>query len=138
MYDIDKSIFGSPPYTITAGPGFSMQVQEFGVDPSGLLPLDFSHSTNVTFRFAGPLTEQSTVFAGFSILTSIGNSSQNVEYASQRTLNRGLGANRKISEIGHVEVPWNIPEPSALVLLILACLGVIAMHFTCRPRAGKA
>ncbi len=129
IYDIDISMFGPTPQTVTAGPGFSVQLQKVGVDPTGLIPIEGALFTNATFRYVGPPIEVSTdtVFGGFSILAA-DETTVVTQYGSQRTKNFGLSANRKISELGYVEVPIVIPEPGTWLLLMVACVGVATLR----------
>jgi uncharacterized protein YjbI with pentapeptide repeats len=122
---------------VTPGPGFTSQVQPVGVDgPSLLLPFDFAHMVNVTYRYVGPpiTVSEDTVFTGFSFLHPLGGILPEFftrvdEYSSQFTDSFGKEANRKISTLGPVLVPTQlIPEPSTWMLLVPACIAVAAVR----------
>jgi hypothetical protein len=131
MYDVNGGwiLFE---YSVTTGPEFSAQVQAVGIDPLGLLPVDGATSTNLILRYQGPPVVESTVFGGLSIVAPA-NTSKISQYASQRTDNFGLSTNRKIAEIGPIELPieYFVPEPRAWLLLMLACLGAVVVRLSC-------
>ena len=120
--------------SVTPGPGFSAQQQLVGVDAAQTIPLDFPVGQNVTFRYAGPPATVSadTVFTGFSIVSTLGPAfgpTRISQYGSQHTDNLGTDANRKISELGPIEVPPSlIPEPGTWALLVLGFIGAVAMR----------
>ncbi len=120
--------------SVTAGPGFTAQTQLVGVDAAQTTPIDFAVGQNVTFRYAGPpaTVTADTVFTGFSIVSTLGPAfgpTRISQYGSQHTDNQGADANRKISELGPVEVPPSlIPEPGTWALLVLGFLGAVAMR----------
>jgi hypothetical protein len=140
IYDFDAAFPLSSNLVVQAGPGFVAQTQSVGVDPAFIIPLDGQAATNITFRYVGPPISTTTemVFGGFSILFPahplIPGTTRAAGYGSQRTDNFGLTANRKITELGSVLVPFVIvPEPSTWLLLMFACLAMLTMRrFSCR------
>ncbi len=117
----------------TAGAGFSVQLQNSGVDASQTLPFDNPFLTNVTYRYTGAPIAANTVFPGFSIVVNNNDGVSLKSYTSQRTDNAGDEINRKISEVGTAAVPVTnvIPEPSAFAL---AALGIAGVLFARRKR----
>jgi hypothetical protein len=132
IYDVG----GGPEFvSATAGPGFTVQTAMTGVNAAQTVPNDEAGRMNVTFRYAGPPATVSadTVFTGFNIVSTLGPTVQTPtridDYGSQNTDNAGLDINRKISELGPIEVPPSlIPEPGTWALLILGFIGAVAMR----------
>lgn len=119
----------------TAGAGFTVQTAFLGVDAAQTTPNDSNQLMNVTFKYAGPPATVSTdtIFGGFSIVSTLGpvqnNPTRIEEYTSQNTNNQGATVNRKISELGPIEVPPTlIPEPGTWALLVLGFIGAVAMR----------
>jgi hypothetical protein len=119
----------------TAGAGFTVQTAFLGVDAAQTTPNDSNQLMNVTFKYAGPPATVSTdtIFGGFSIVSTLGpvqnNPTRIEEYTSQNTSNQAATANRKISELGPIEVPPTlIPEPGTWALLVLGFIGAVAMR----------
>ncbi len=131
IYDV-----GIPPEIsgVTAGPGFTFQVQPVGVDAPGIIPLDIGVMLNVTYRYVGPpmTVSEETIFTGFSFLSPYNPQIYFIrvaQYSSQFTDSFGKEAGQKISILGPVEVPVSlIPEPSTWLLLMLGCLGVATLR----------
>ncbi|HEV8290382.1 MAG TPA: hypothetical protein VGP94_00595 [Tepidisphaeraceae bacterium] len=112
----------------TAGPGFSVSLQNTGIDAAQTVPLDDLNLTNVTYRYTGPTISADTVFPGFSIVVNNNDGTSLKQFTSQYTDNAGPEIDTKVSEIGLVAVPKTsnfIPEPSAIALGMLAAVGLM-------------
>jgi hypothetical protein len=142
IYDVDEP---AHILDVTAGPGFTFQLQGVGVDHPRVIPNDDSLLLNVTYRYVGPPTTvvDGTAFTGFSILGIYEDLSfvppRIDEYGSQWTDSFGLEAGRKIAALGPVLVPPEyIPEPRTWLLLALACAGVATIRRRWGRRQGRA
>jgi hypothetical protein len=112
----------------SAGPNFSVSLQNTGIDAAQTVPLDDLNLANVTYRYTGPVVSTDTVFGGFSIVVNNNDGTSLKQFTSQYTDNAGPEIDTKVSEIGLVAVPkfgGFIPEPSALALGVMAAVGLM-------------
>jgi hypothetical protein len=110
----------------TAGAGFSVQLQNAGINAAQTLPLDDLNLTNVTYRYTGPAVTADTVFPGFSIVVTTNDGTSLKQFTSQHTDNAGPEINTKVSEIGQVAVPRIVPEPSVIALGAFAAVSLLS------------
>lgn len=116
IYDIPGFV------SATAGGGFSVSVQNTGVTAAGTLPADDPALPNITFRYVGPTVAADTIFPGFSIVSTFGDTSTD-NFTSEVIRNLGPTAGSIVSQIGLTTVP--VPEPAAMGLL--AAAGALAL-----------
>lgn len=120
IYDVGSGGAGGTFVSATSGPGWSVAVNPSGTDAPLTTPDDDPNLLNVTFTFGGPLLATDTIFPGFTVVSTLGETAID-HYTSQRTDALGPDVRTKISEIGSVEVPA-VPEPSSLAALAIGGL----------------
>jgi hypothetical protein len=128
LYDVASTLPGGNFVSATAGPGFSLSLQNSGIDAAQTVPLDDLSLANVTYKYLGPPISTDTVFGGFSIVVNNNDGTTLKQFTGQYTDNSGPEINTKISEIGLVAVPRSdnfIPEPSAMMLGLMAVGGLM-------------
>ena len=112
----------------TAGAGFSVSLQNPGIDAAQTSPIDDVLLSNVTFKYVGPTITTDTTFGGFSIVVKSNDGTSLKQFTGQYTDNAGPEIGTKVSEIGLVAVPNStnfIPEPSAMALGLAAVAGLM-------------
>jgi LPXTG-motif cell wall-anchored protein len=113
----------------TAGTGFSLQVQNTGINAAQTLPVDDLNLLNITYAYTGPtITNAETAWLGFSIVVKNNDGTTLKQFTGQYTDNEGLEINTKVSEIGLVAVPKtgiSIPEPTAMGLGLIGVFGLM-------------
>jgi len=127
LYDVGSSGLGGNLVAATAGSGFSVSLQNVGINASQTLPSDDPLLANVTYKYTGPTISTDTIFPGFSIVVSNHDGTILKPFTGQYTDNEGPELGTKISQIGVVAVPagTSIPEPAAL-LGLMSVLGLVA------------
>jgi len=128
LYDVASDRPGGNFIAASAGSGFSLSLQELGINAAQTLPVDDATLANITFKYEGPTITTDTVFPGFSIVVNSNDGTSLKQFTGQYTDNNGPEINTKVGEIGLVAVPKTstfIPEPSAMAMGLMAVVGLM-------------
>jgi len=127
LYDVGSTAPGGNFVSATAGAGFSVSVQNAGINAAQTIPIDDALLANVTYQYVGPTISTDTLFPGFSIVVHNHDGTTLKQFTGQYTDNQGPEIDTKISEIGRVAVPAgvSIPEPSMMLLGLMAGVGLM-------------
>lgn len=127
LYDVGSAAPGGNFVSATAGSGFSVAVQNSGINAAQTLPIDDALLANVTFQYTGPSISTDTLFGGFSIVVNNNDGTTLKQFTGQYTDNAGPEIGTKIGEIGRVAVPAgvSIPEPSAMAVGLMGIMGLL-------------
>ena len=127
LYDVATTGPGGNFVSAGSGAGWGVATQNLGTNASQTSPIDDPLLTNVTFKYIGPTISTDTTFGGFNIVVSNNDGTTLKQFTGQYTDNDGPEIGTKISQIGIVAVPagTSIPEPSALVLSLMAGTGLM-------------
>jgi hypothetical protein len=105
---------------VTAGllpQGWGYSIQNTGVTPSLLTPIDSSSIADVTFFYTGAVVTGPQAFTGFQIISTLSSTVTGV-YTAQSTKDIGPQAGTVDQNIGSVAVPGSaVPEPASMFLI---------------------
>jgi len=128
LYDVGLTGPTGNLVSATAGPGFSVSIQNPGINAAQTSPIDDVLLSNVTFKYTGSTISTDTVFGGFGITVKNNDGTTLKQFTAQYTDNAGAELDTKIGQIGLVAVPQgsSIPEPGAVVMGLMGALGLVA------------
>jgi len=134
LYDVGSSGVGGNLVSATAGAGWSVSLQNAGINAAQTLPIDDLLLSNATFKYNGPAISSDTVFGGFGITVTNNNGTTLKQFTGQFTDNAGPEIDTKVGEIGLVAVPAgvSIPEPTALGLGLMGVIGLMSRRRSAR------
>lgn len=116
IYDILGLVAGS----VTAPAGWTVSVQNLGIDPTFASPPSGDNPAipNVTFTYTGaaPILGPSASIGTFTFLSSIGGINPDGSFAAETTFQGGPQDNTNVYTSGSVPVP--VPEPGTLLLAL--------------------
>ena len=124
IYDFGNFIPGSNSQPI----GWSLTTSLVGTTPGQINPTDNPSLLNLTWTFIGPtIVGPSSNIGDFrvTILGPVGAQATS-QFAALATRSSGPNAGTKLANIGAINVPTAIPEPSAVTLLAFGGMCVIA------------
>jgi len=127
LYDVGSQGVNGNLVGATAGAGWGFTLQNLGLDAAQTSPIDDALLSNITFKYNGPTISADTLFGGFGITVNNNNGTTLKQFTGQFTDNAGPELDTKVGEIGRVTVPAgvSIPEPGAIVLGVVAVMGLM-------------
>jgi hypothetical protein len=109
----------------TAPAGFSVSTQNSGINGFGTSPTDSAALPNATFTYTGSTVSTDTTFTGFSIVSTVPDTTIG-QFTSEDTSNNTGTSGQPVGHIGPVTIPGGgIPEPSSV--LSLGAFGMLAV-----------
>src|SRR5215204_467361 len=89
LYDVGLSGPTGNLVSATAGPGFSVSIQNPGINAAQTSPIDDVLLSNVTFKYTGSTISTDTVFGGFGITVKNDDGTTLKQFTAQYTDNEG-------------------------------------------------
>src|SRR5215208_157477 len=96
LYDVGSSGVNGNLVGASAGTGWSVALQNLGIDAAQTSPIDDALLSNVTFKYNGPTITTDTVFGGFGITVTNNDGTTLKQFTGQFTDNVGPEIDTKV------------------------------------------
>lgn len=127
----------------TLGTGFAASSSLLGQTPDDVLPTDSASIANATFIYTGPTLNNppgdvqgvALELGTFQVFSSLDLGTKLLSFASRAIKNNGAAVNTTVSNVGFVNGPGAVPEPSVWAMLLI---GFGAIGYSARRRNAAA